>query len=428
MRSRTLTSPSRYVHLAVWFCASACILARSQEIVPPQNLPLFNRVFEVARGRRTLPCGVYIDKNPVPDFLFRQWTLVVIRCPLGLIQPDRPLIALIRVTPNGRESTMLIKKFGLSTKAAEAAKNFEAGTTGANQILSGGFATGPGRYSVEVVLTDQENHYARKVARIKVGLPRKLQIRSPLVSGAVAPLVEARWDGELVSNGYRVTVLLNADERGGASLPAHNRVTLMEGVAGLLTQLPCRSVKLVAFNLDQQTEIFRQEHLSSKGFVRLERSLEQLQLATIPYEALQKGAWQDFLVKLLQEEASRSDKPDFVFFIGPSTYGEKPLEKTRETLEELQAAHLRVFYFRFLNLTRTVVSYEVNSKSHEDYPRSNIGFGEIPDRIQDFVKVCAGKTFGIDSRESLSAAIAKLESEIYSVPNEGSPAEATPER
>jgi hypothetical protein len=58
-----------------------------------------------------------------------------------------------------------------------------------------------------------------------------------------------------------------------------------------------------------------------------------------------------------------------------------------------------------LGSIQNVGNYEVNGKSHENLPRPTIGFGDIPDRIQDYVKLLHGKTIDVDSRDSLAEII-----------------------
>ena len=114
----------------------------------------------------------------------------------------------------------------------------------------------------------------------------------------MAPLVETGWNGKLVSSGLRLTVLMLADP-GDTRLWAYQRAYLLRSLAALLDHIPCRSVKLIAVNLDEQNEIFRQEQFDKYGFLELKHDLERVQFGTIPYQVLRKGSWNDFLLKLV---------------------------------------------------------------------------------------------------------------------------------
>jgi len=433
MRKRT-SANSRC--LLVLFCVGVRAVGTSQVIVPTENLAVANRVFAQARAAKSLPCYVEVSKLHSTDVLFRQVTSFNIEYPSNQIQVGKPLLAFIRVTPEKRQPVVLLEQFSLTKKDAanNATKVRDLSSRGfrVRSSLSGGFATGPGRYSVEVVLTDQENHYCRKVARVKVGANTG-PIRSPLGAGTVAPLGDESWDGKVVSNGHKITVLLDTDDRSGGTLSPVERFYLLHCLAVMLGQIPSQSVRLVAFNLDQQLEVFRQEQLDKAGFVKLRETLEQLRLGAISYTALQKGGWQDFLLKLLRDEVANSDRSEMIIFLGPATYGDKLPEKVKQALADFPRSETRIYYVRLLGSSQGVARQEVNGKTHVNSPRPTIGFGDIPDRVQDYVKLLHGKTFDVDSRDPLievigfpgyrdplSVAIAKLLHEIDSGPSQSS--------
>ena len=391
---------ARFYPFAVLFCVGVSAVARPQALVPPKDLPVVNRVFELARGKKSLPCNVNISKSG-SDVLFRQVATFRFEYPPEQLPVGTPLAVFVRVTPETRDPVVLMETFSLSRKEAHNAENLWSQGVKAGAFLSGGFAAGPGRYSVEMVLTDQENHYCWKIKHVKVGA-NPGPIRSPLGAGTVAPLVEESWDGGLVTNGHPVKVFLDTDTVDGGTLSTFNAFYLLRSLAVLLGQVPCRSVRLVAFNLDQQLEVFRQEQLDKAGFVQLRKTLELRSRGTIPYTALQKGSWQEFLLKLVEDEASSSNRSDMVIFLGSATYGDKPAKNIEQALGAFPATDIRVFYLRLLGSIQHVGRYEVNGRSHENLPRPTFGFGDIPDRIQDCAKLLHGKTFDVDSRNALA--------------------------
>jgi len=218
----------------VLFCVGVRAVGTSQVIVPTENLAVANRVFAQARAAKSLPCYVEVSKLHSTDVLFRQVTSFNIEYPSNQIQVGKPLLAFIRVTPEKRQPVVLLEQFSLTKKDAanNATKVRDLSSRGfrVRSSLSGGFATGPGRYSVEVVLTDQENHYCRKVARVKVGA-NPGPIQSPLGAGTVAPLGDENWDGKVVSNGHKITVLLDTDDRSGGTLSPVERFYLLHCLA-----------------------------------------------------------------------------------------------------------------------------------------------------------------------------------------------------
>ena len=228
---------------------------------------------------------------------------------------------------------------------------------------------------------DKHGKSGRVIQRLKVGEDKKERALSALSPGEVAQLIEIGWTGNLVSSGMRVTILLHADNPGGAHLLPYQRADLIESLAALLDNIPCRSVKLIAFNLDEQSEVFRREQLDRDGFLELKQALERVQLATIPYQALEKGSWNDFLLKLVKSELSSKDKPDIVLFLGGSTFGEKP-RKEMFGEDEVKGAP-GFFYFRFSG-------------------------SSVPDRIERLVKHLHGKTLEFYSPTTLNKAIGEM--------------------
>ena len=77
---------------------------------------------------------------------------------------------------------------------------------------------------------------------------------------------------------------------------------------------------MIAFNLDQQQELFRQDQFDGTGYENLARSLHKLEFATISYQALKRGSWQQWLVRLTNEQAGAKDPSDVVVFLGPNSH------------------------------------------------------------------------------------------------------------
>jgi hypothetical protein len=192
-----------------------------------------------------------------------------------------------------------------------------------------------------------------------------------LSPGSVAPLAPDSWDGKLDANGVRLSVLLDAApiHQYAAQLYAWDRSLLLQALASLLKQLPCQSVQIVAFNLEQEREVFRQEECDAEGFAKLATALKHLELASVPYQTLLRGNASKFLLRLAQEQTSAKDPSDVVVFIGPlSAVDQNPLMQLREP------AAPRFFYFEF----RGVGTH-------------------FPDSIEHLTKDLHGSVFGISS-------------------------------
>ncbi len=196
--------------------------------------------------------------------------------------------------------------------------------------------------------------------------------------------MDVRWNGSIANKGPRLTVLLNASGLNGiAHLHAWERTILLQSLVTLLNQLPCKSVKLIAFDSDRLEEVFSQESFDVDGFARLEMALERMEFNTIPYQALKKGAWSRYLVDLAQRESSSKEPPDDIVFLGAGgshAWETLPEEMTRE----IGISKARFFYF-------------------ELFP----GVGWRPDGVEQLTRDMHGLVFAIRSPETLAQAIKK---------------------
>jgi hypothetical protein len=106
-------------------------------------------------------------------------------------------------------------------------------------------------------------------------------------------------------------------------------------------------VRLVVFNLDQQKEIFREEHFHSDQMSAVSQAVFDLQLATVDYRQLQNPAGSpDLLERLAKEELREKDRSDAVVFLGPRTRWNggdaRDLRKEHTTPLQYQIARLPV--------------------------------------------------------------------------------------
>ena len=218
--------------------------------------------------------------------------------------------------------------------------------------MSGGFAVGEGQYQVEVLVMDQiTGRTSRKRWRARVARNNKqgaAQVAVP--PGSVFPLRVRPWPIKMDTSGkgLRVTVLLDAAPLNPRTpaLRAWDRAFLLGSLSSLLKQIPCASVRLRAFNLDQQRELFRQDQFDDAGFTELAASLRTVELGTVSYRVLQQGqGWLELLLDYANTELIAEDPSDAVIILGPRTryFGDVPRTKLRE--RETPNPHF--FYFEY---------------------------------------------------------------------------------
>ena len=120
--------------------------------------------------------------------------------------------------------------------------------------------------------------------------------------------------------GLNVKVLVNfAPPRANASvLQPLDRNALLSILRSITRDPRVGRFSIVAFNLQEQRVIFRQEDTSRIDYAGLKEALETLNLGTVDVERLsQKNGETMFLADLVQQETAGNDAPDALVFAGP---------------------------------------------------------------------------------------------------------------
>ncbi len=361
--------------------------AAAQDLVKEADLPQATQILDGAPRKNDLPCSIQFSDNLRLDLLFRYTAGFAVNCRLGeKIPPGTDLIAYLRVTPRLGKPVLMTERFDVPPAQQRDPAGLLAAPSQLEVTASGGFAAGPGEYSVEVVLTDQQGHTCRKQKSLKPEVNRGARkVPFALQPGAVAPLMNIRWNGTIAGNGPRLTVFLNAyGQNGSAYLHALDRAALMQSLFTLLTQLPCKSLKLIAFDLEGQRPILSQEPFDARGFMALERLLKRVDFSTISYRALQNGAWSRFLADQVRSELASKQPADDIIFLG--AWGSHVWEKVpQETIHRIEMGNTHVFYF-------------------ELFPYA----AGTPDGIAQLTRDLHGTVFAIDSPDDFAQAIKKM--------------------
>jgi hypothetical protein len=378
---------NRLAWFIIFVFASLALPARGQEAVSPDDVPAISKLIDSGVSSKSLKCEVR-PWSPFLDFNFRFET--------GFLASFRPagkplvkeVITYLRITPEKGGAVLLRETFDFP--ATDAALN-AAGALPRGTVfsVSGAFNIGEGRYAAELLLVDGSNRCYRRWS-VETSKPKKGEaVPLALKPETVTPIAPETWDGKLDPNGARLAILLDAApiDPFAAQLHAWDRAMLLQTLGSLLRQVPCRSVELVVFNVEQQRKLFRSERLDASGFSEIEGILKHTEQDTIPYQALRPKSWHDFLVGLAKEEVSAKDPPDAVVFVGPAT---RSVEKVPTKQPEIPRS--RFFYFKF----------------HEVGP-------VFPDAIDRLTKDLHGTVFPFYSAKDLAQAIQKLMAQVNGV-------------
>lgn len=317
-----------------------------QSLLTAKETAAADRLFALAAPSNSLGCR--IDKQkPRPDFTFHFVAGYIVECPFwNFGGRDSRVRVFVRITPQGR-TPVLLGTFATLKGLPKGLSLLSPANFKGEFDLSGSFLIGEGRYHVEVLVADRRNRICRRAWNITVS--HRKQSKIPVVSAprTVSPVTLPLWQGPQANGGLRVTVLLDASPIGNpraSRLHARDRVEYLQLLSSLLGQTPCRSVRLVAFNLNQQRVVFRSESFNSSGFAKLNRALRGLELSTVSVRNLQRRQGKlQLLTDLLHRELTDRSPPDAVIFLGRTAYWVK---RAPEKLRRL-ARNERTRFFCF---------------------------------------------------------------------------------
>lgn len=401
-------------------CAVLVLPARSdaQELVPPEKIDHVVKLFDSHGTHGSLKCQVR-PWGPVLDFNLQYEAGFLLAPELGSLTPGQKLAVFLRVTPEQRPPVILFLAFEVPSSppaSRDASQNRLPFT------VPGDFSLGEGRYVVELLLVDAKDRTFYDRWKLDTGKHNSEGLPSPAKPLTVTPSPVEFWDGKLDPHGVRLTMFLDATDTSpnAAQLRPWNAAYQLKVLATLLNQVPPRSVKLVAFNLDEQKEVFRRQNFSAPDFSELASTLKNLQLASVPYQALQHSGWQKFLIAFANEENHAAEPPDAVIFIGASTHFlDKPFQQ-KITMDHA----LPFFYFEYYGfLPSLYLEYREYSPRPSLNPYGNLSTtstyavrspGHFPDAIDFLTQALHGTVFHIYVPKDLGPAIQKMRSQLTS--------------
>lgn len=401
--------------LIVVLGAALAVSANAQVPLSPAETAEVNRVLDHPPSGEPLRCNIE-RKDPSLDFEFRFMAGYSVECPLKAFEGRKSSVnTFVRVTPEGGAPVVLGGTTKLPALPAEMAARTNPQKLNNKLELSGAFTLGEGKYLVEVLAVDDRERTCRKRWEINVVRKHAVAASAAVVKAStVAPAALVPWDGRLQTSDkdVRLTVLLDVapvDPR-VPTLRAWDRLLLLDSLSALLREVPCKAVRLVAFNLDQQREIYRNPQFQGGDeFDALEKAMQQLELGTVSYQVLQqRQAWVQMLWRLTNVEVRADDPQDAVVILGPATRTHMKIVKAK--FKPRETPNPQFFYFEY----------------------SPDWFGApFPDSMGTLTKALGGTAFIFHSPQELAQDIQKMLSKLKpSVPPEATasrwPARAAP--
>jgi hypothetical protein len=145
-----------------------------------------------------------------------------------------------------------------------------------------------------------------------------------------------------------VKVLVNfAPQRSdSATLQPYDTSALVAILRGIAREPRIGRFSVVAFNLQEQKVIYRQEKANRIDFPALGEALQSLNLGTVDLKRLgQKHGETEFLSSLIQKEMGGDQRPDALIFAGPKALIDDKV--STDSLREVGDVEFPVFYMNY---------------------------------------------------------------------------------
>lgn len=262
----------------------------------------------------------YVDwTRPRLNYGFRFYAGYSVAIPIPYTAARRPVVRVFtQITPMNEHGAAVCLDQSIAPTP---------GASGSDLSVSGGFFLGEGRYRVDLTIADQtDSVYQRSVTMIAALKRGEREVKLRLGPGAIQPIQKISWTPRPPNASgvhRRLTVFLHAASLFGprTSLEVSDEARLMSVLSTVLSDSAFEEIRLIAFNLDQRKEIFRQDPLDADGFRRLSDVLLALDLNVAPVSAFGLGAHDTALLdSLVRAELSAEHPADAILFLGPDAY------------------------------------------------------------------------------------------------------------
>ncbi len=354
-------SSSKPVYAAIGLLLPCVLLscppaARAQDLIAPSEPGGAVRIFasdaailESQENRKDLPCTV-VSVKPAMGFDMRFQAGYDVAAPLkDLAGSENQLTIIFRVIPDGHSDSPIYFRQHYSVPAIEE-------NAGGSAFLQGAFELGEGKYHIDWLMRDRQErvcsyHWDAEAALSQRDRPMIVDI----APGAAQPLdselfkQEAPVERAKTGTPLNVKVMVNfaPQESSSSTLQPLDTIALVSILRNIARDPQISSFSLVAFNMQEQRVIYRQEDATQIDFPALGNALNSLNLGTVDVKRLtQKHGDADFLSKLLTTEV-KDDKqpPDAVIFAGPKIMLDDGLPS--ETIKQLSDVKFPVFYMNY---------------------------------------------------------------------------------
>jgi hypothetical protein len=336
---------------------AASSIAAAQDLMPVSGpggaVRLFSSdaaILEAQEIRKDLPCTVTPVKATL-GFDLKFHTGYEVTVPLKeLAGPENQLTMVFKVTPEGHSEEPVYFSQRINVPAIEE-------NAGGPAYLQGTIDVGEGKYHVDWLMRDRAERICSSNWDVDANLPSKdKQMALDIAGSAVQPfdnqpfkqeppVERTQGDGPL---NVKVVVNFAPQDAGSATLQPLDVNALLSILRNIARDPRIARFSIVAFNMQEQRVLYRQEDASQIDFPALGKALNSLNLGTVDLKRLtQKHGDTEFLSNLVATELkSEKRQPDAIIFAGPKVMLEDGIPQ--DTLKQLSDANKHpVFYMNY---------------------------------------------------------------------------------
>jgi hypothetical protein len=312
-------------------------------------MPSDAAILESTENRKDLPCTVTPGKAFLGfDLKFHLGYEVTI--PIKeLAGSENQLTMVFRVTSDGHQDDGTYFSQHFQVPAIE---HDEGGPA----YLEGAFNVGEGKYHVDWLMRDRAERMCSFHWDSEASLaPRDKQMTLDIAAGVVQatdpelfkqePPVQREPRAEPLN--VKVMVNFAPQDANSAALQPLDTRALLSMLRSISREPRISKFTVVAYNMQQQRVIYRQDEASQIDFPALGQAVKSLRLGTVDLKHLvQKHSDTDFLTQLMTSEIKDpKDNPDALIFAGPKVMLDDGLAP--ETLKGLSDVKYPVFYMNY---------------------------------------------------------------------------------
>jgi hypothetical protein len=305
-------------------------------------------VLESQEPRKDLPC-VATPVKPQLGFDLKFHAGYEVSIPLRELAGSENLLTMVfRVTPENRKDEPVYFSQKMTVPAIEEDAKGDA-------YLQGTFEVGEGKYHVDWLMRDRSERVCSAYWEVEADLPVKdKQLALEIPPGAVQaaslepfkdepPIQRDPQEGPL---NVKVIVNFAPQNERAATLQPLDTNALVSILRSIAREPRIAKFSIVAFNMQEQRVIYRQDDSAQINFPALGEALNSLNLGTVDLNRLsQKHGDTEFLAKLLAQEMKGAERPDAVIFAGPKVMLDDNVPQ--ESLQQLGEVEYPVFYMNY---------------------------------------------------------------------------------